>query len=152
MKEHMKGNKGAYALREVTCQDYDFVYDVKKITLKPYIEEIWGWDDRVQKKFCDEGFEVETHMIITYDGEDIGILETNELESRIEIVELQILPKYQGKGIGTSILKDIIEKYKGTSKRIGIGCFKQNGGAKRLYERLGFKLIKETTNHYVLEM
>ena len=142
----------AYELREVTQQDYNFIYHVKTTTLKPHIELVWGWDEEVQTKYLEESFGLETQLIITYEQEEIGILELNELEKRIEVVELEILPEYQRKGIGTKILQDIIEEYKGKGKHVGIGCFKINRDAKRLYERLGFIMIKETETHYVLEL
>lgn len=142
----------AYELREVTHQDYNFIYHVKTTTLKPHIELVWGWDEAVQTKYLEESFGLETQLIITHEQEEIGILELNELEKRLEVVELEILPAYQRKGIGTKILQDIIEEYKGKGKQVGIGCFKINGDAKRLYERLGFIMIKETETHYVLEL
>lgn len=141
-----------YELREVTQQDYNFIYHVKTTTLKPHIELVWGWDEAVQTKYLEESFGLETQLIISYEDKEIGILELNELNQRIDVVELEILPEYQRKGIGTNILKDIIQEYKGKGKNVGIGCFKINADAKRLYERLGFILIKETPTHYVLEM
>lgn len=53
--------------------------------------------------------------------------------------------EYQGKGIGTKILKDILEKYNDTD--IEIQYFKQNPVGV-LYERLGFEKSGETNFHY----
>lgn len=141
-----------YELRAVTPNDYDFIYDVKTTTLKPHVELVWGWDEASQKKYLEESFGLETQLIIMHEGNDIGVLELNELKQRLEVVELEILPPYQGKGIGTNILRDLIDEYTNKGKRVGIGCFKINIRAKALYERLGFMLIKETANHYVLEL
>lgn len=48
-------------------------------------------------------------------------------------------------GIGTSILRDVLlDNY---DKKITIQYFKQNPVG-RLYERLGFKLVGETSFHY----
>lgn len=143
---------GVYELRAVTHQDYNFIYHVKTTTLKPHIELVWGWDEAVQTKYLEESFGIETQLIITYEDQEIGILELNELQQRIEVVELEILPEYQRRGIGTHILQDIIDEYTEKGKKVGIGCFKINTEAKRLYERLGFMLIKETATHYVLEL
>ena len=52
---------------------------------------------------------------------------------------------YQGKGIGTKILKDVIEEHK--EFNIEIQYFKQNPVGK-LYERLGFVPNGETEFHY----
>ena len=62
-----------------------------------------------------------------------------------EVGNICIIPEYQGKGIGTKILKDILEQYK--DKNIHIQYFKQNPVGK-LYERLGFVVNRETNTHY----
>lgn len=67
------------------------------------------------------------------------------------IVELEILPEFQGKGIGSSILKDVIEDAKKKDKKVQIGCFKVNEGTKTLYLRSGFKIIYETETHFIFE-
>ncbi|MEG1001465.1 MAG: hypothetical protein RSG75_10600, partial [Cellulosilyticaceae bacterium] len=86
---------GTYELREVTHQDYNFIYHVKTTTLKPHIELVWGWDEAVQTKYLEESFGLETQLIITYEDKEIGVLELNELAQRIDVVELEILPEYQ---------------------------------------------------------
>ena len=61
------------------------------------------------------------------------------------IENICIIPEYQRKGIGTKILKDIIEKYNETN--IEIQYFKQNPVG-NLYERLGFEKYGENNFHY----
>ena len=62
-----------------------------------------------------------------------------------EVGNICIVSKYRGKGIGTRILKDILEKYNNTN--IEIQYFKQNPVG-NLYERLGFQKSGETNFHY----
>lgn len=150
----MKGEKTMnkmIELRQATKEDYDFLYHVKKTTLKPYIEEIWGWDEDVQQAFFADSFDSKTHQVVLYKGIAIGLLETFIKDNKIDVVELELLPKYQGKQIGTFILKDIMHRARENTMRVGIGCFKQNIGAKKLYEKLGFQHIEETTTHYIME-
>ena len=54
-------------------------------------------------------------------------------------------PEYQGKGIGTQVLKDIMRVHK--DQTLHIQYFKQNPVGK-LYERLGFTINGETEFHY----
>ena len=140
-----------YLLKSATVDHYDFIYNVKKITLKEHIERIWGWDEEYQQNDFRQCFIPQKNNIIVYDNEEIGYLETNEEDNILHIVELEILPKFQGEGIGSSIIKDIIEYADASEKKVSIGCFKINTGAKRLYERLGFKVLEETETHYILE-
>ena len=138
-------------LRPATRKDYDFLYYVKKTTLKPYIEEIWGWDEDIQQAFFANSFDTKTHQVIFYKGIAIGLLETFINDHKIDVIELELLPEYQGKQIGSSILKDILKTANQNNMKVGIGCFKQNARAKKLYEKLGFHQIKETATHYILE-
>jgi len=140
-----------YLLKPATMEHYGFIYHIRKVTLEEYIEKIWGWDEEYQQSDFRECFIPEKNKIIVYDNEEIGYLETSEEDNIVYIVELEILPEYQGKGIGSSIIKDIIEYGGASQKKVNIGCFKINRGAKRLYESLGFKVIEETETHYILE-
>jgi len=140
-----------YLLKSAAMDNYDFIYNVKKLTLKEHIERIWGWDEAYQQNDFRQCFIPQKNKIIVYDNEEIGYVETNEEDNIVHIVELEILPKFQGEGIGSSIIKDIIEYADASEKKVRIGCFKINTGATRLYERLGFKVLEETKTHYILE-
>lgn len=144
-------NNKNYLLRAATMEDYNFIYHVKKVTLKKHIDRIWGWDEEYQQNDFRECFNPQNNKVIIYDNENIGVLEISYGGNIIHIVELEILPKYQGKGIGGAIIKDIIKNAHSTGKNVKIGCFKINIDAKGLYERLGFKVIEETETHYILK-
>ena len=140
----------SYSLKPATIEDYDFIFYVKKTALKQYIEKIWGWDEEYQQDDFRKCFLPQNNKIIVCNDEEVGFLEVNEKENIIYIVELEILPQYQGKGIGTSIISDIIQHSRSVNKKLEIGCFKINLGASRLYERLGFKVIGERETHFIL--
>ena len=87
--------------------------------------------------------------IIEYDNKDIGFYNGEVVENGdYEIGNICILAEYQGKGIGTKILEDIINQNKECN--IKLQYFKQNPVG-RLYERLGFVLVGETKYHYQVE-
>lgn len=132
-----------------TDEDYEFVYYVKKNAYIKYVEECWGpWNEEFQqdlfKKFIDKV--KDNTYIIYYDNKKIGFYNGELLDNgNYEIGNICIIPEYQGKGIGTKILKGKIEEYK--DRNIEIQCFKQNPVYK-LYERLGFVRNGETDFHY----
>lgn len=136
-------------LREYTNDYYEFVYEVKKNSYKKYVEDCFGaWVEEVQQKYFESFINQvkENAYIIQYDNKDIGFYNGKVLENgNYEIGNICIIPEYQGRGIGTKILKDILEKYSDTN--IEIQYFKQNPVG-RLYERLGFKRVRETDFHY----
>lgn len=140
-----------YLLRKATIEDYDFIYGVKKRTLRSHIEKIWGWDEEYQKKDFSESFIPSRNNIILLNNVNIGVLEVTEENKIIYISELEILPEFQGKGIGSEILKNVLNYGKRKGKKVQIGCFKINEGAKSLYLRLGFKIVDETETHFIFE-
>lgn len=84
-------------------------------------------------------------VIITKDGIDIGFYNGELLEDTYEIGNICIIPEYQNRGIGTAILKDILDANK--DRTVTLQYFKKNPVG-RLYERLGFKVVGETKFHY----
>lgn len=127
----------------------EFVYQIKKNAYKKYVEECWGkWDEDAQRKYFDTFInQVEKDAwIIQLNGVDIGFYNGMKIDDETyEIGNICIIPEYQGKGIGTSVLKDIIKLHE--NQNILIQYFKQNPVGK-LYERLGFIPNGETEFHY----
>jgi Acetyltransferases len=141
-----------YDLRYATDEDYNFLYELNKISMFNYVQEIWGWEESVQQKFFCDKFSCEKYKIIVYDNSDIGAVSVSKKDSYIFINIIEILPKYQNKGIGTSIINQIITDSKNEDfSRVLLQVFKKNP-AKKLYDKLGFSTIDETKTHYVMEL
>jgi ribosomal protein S18 acetylase RimI-like enzyme len=67
------------------------------------------------------------------------------IEQRGDILHLHGLilkPKFQGQGIGTTVLNMLSDRYKGTMDRIELGVYQENTGAIRLYQKMGFVITK----------
>lgn len=146
-------NRSQYNMRPYIDNEYhnykEFVYQTKKDAYKKYVEEIWGpWNEDEQRRYY-ENF-INTYQndawIIQLNGRDIGFYNGTTLEDgSYEIGNICIIPEFQGRGIGTQVLKDIIELHK--EQDLHIQYFKQNPVGK-LYERLGFIPTGETEFHY----
>lgn len=143
--------KPKIAFRKYAETDYDFIYDVKKIGYKKYVDEYFGgWNDEVQHKMFNNFIEEEKENIeiILCGTERIGFINGKLLPNgEYEQGNICILPQWQGKGIGTTILNRIIAEHKNCD--IVLRVFKSNP-AKHLYERLGFKTYSETISHYLM--
>lgn len=140
-----------YTLRNVTETDKSFIYNVKKASIYDYVDKIWGWDEEYQTIDFENDFNTEYFRIIVVDQKDIGFVQIYEDSLNINIIEIHIIPEYQGNGIGSSIIKAIIKQAVEKRKSVNIGTFIDNNRAKRSYERLGFKVIRITDTHYEMK-
>lgn len=134
--------------RKCEYDDLEFILKLKELCFKWYIEIIYGWDIDKQREFTKR--ELDEHLkdmkIITMDDNDIG-LTTFYNENDIYVVGMiMIHPEYQNKGIATNILKEYIEIARKDNKKIILKTYKKNP-ARKLYERLGFKIYKEDETH-----
>lgn len=142
-----------YNMRPYIDNEYhnykEFIYQTKKDAYKKYVEECWGsWIEEEQRKYFDSFIEKVKNdtWIIQLNGNDIGFYNGMELEDgSYEIGNICIIPEYQGRGIGTQVLKDIMQLHK--QKDLHIQYFKQNPVGK-LYKKLGFVPNGETEFHY----
>ena len=146
-------NPNQYNMRPYIDNEYhnykDFIYQLKKDSYKKYVEECWGsWIEEEQLKYYEKFIDTvkEDTWIIQLNGKDIGFYNGMTLEDgSYEIGNICIIPEYQGRGIGTQVLKDVMELHK--NQDIHIQYFKQNKVGK-LYEKLGFISNGETEFHY----
>lgn len=140
-----------YKLVPYTNEDFEFVYNVKKNAYKKYVEECWGpWNEEIQKELFDKFINTvkEDAYIIKLNDKNIGFYNGEILDDgSYEIGNICIIPEYQGKGLGTRILKDIMESHK--QQDLHIQYFKTNPVGK-LYEKLGFVPDYEKEFNYVM--
>lgn len=140
-----------YEVVEVDYDDYEFVFNIIKITMKDYIEEIRGWDEGLEHLFFKEEMSEEDNYVIKVDNERIAYLSLDKTADNIGIENLLILPKYQNKGIGTRIIKDLIRECKLKEKNLSLKAFKINEKANKFYTALGFNLVGEDNEYYKYE-
>ena len=84
------------------------------------------------------------------DGQDIGVLTVSDRQDALFVERLYILPAYQGRGIGTQLLRSIMARAFDRGLPVRLHVLKVNP-ARRLYERLGFTQVRETETSFVME-
>jgi RimJ/RimL family protein N-acetyltransferase len=135
-----------YTLRKAIKEDHDLIYDIKKNSLGEYITLTWGWDEELQRKMHENEMKTENIFLIQFNDEIIGTVGINNNNNEIIVSRMYIVDKFQSKGFGSRIIKEIIEE--NPAKKIKLGVLKVNPRAKKMYERLGFKIYHEENEHY----
>lgn len=145
--------KFEYTFRNCTLNDFDFLFSLKKQNFKWYVDKIWGWNDTDQKERLKQDLteHLEHKHIIICNNESIGIYVFHITENGdCFINEISLLKEYQNNGIGRKILEEQLRQNHEKGIRTILQVFKDNP-AKKLYERLGFKVYGETETHYQME-
>jgi ribosomal protein S18 acetylase RimI-like enzyme len=59
-------------------------------------------------------------------------------EGHIQLEKLYVLPRFQNRGVGSRLLRDLQQSANLQNTPIHLRVLSVNNGARRLYERLGF--------------
>ena len=84
---------------------------------------------------------------IIIDDKIIGSVCIKDLENAKLLDEIYLEKEFRNKGIGTDIIRKIIEN----NESVCLWVYKENIKAVSLYKRLGFKIIDETESRYYME-
>ena len=131
-----------YRLRPAGDADKTFLYELHCLTMRRHIEVTWGWDDAWQQADFSHRFERYDVSVIENDGVAIGSLWLEELPTAMYIADIQLLPAWQRRGIGTAVLGDVIAQAVDTRRAVELVVLPSNHGARRLYERIGFQVTE----------
>jgi GNAT superfamily N-acetyltransferase len=139
-------------LRRASAADADFVYRVMEATMRLYVEQTWGsFSEELTRKAVADVIASGSCSIIEFEGSDIGVLSVERLDDRIKLNQLYILPSHQNRGIGTSILRELIREARQVGKRLKLRVLAVNP-VRRLYEREGFRVVSTTPERIYMEL
>lgn len=140
-----------YNLRDAEKGDHDFLYNLTKTTMKDNVIKTWGsWDEKFQRKFFMKYVKTLRYQIILLGDQSIGAVAYSKKKDIITVDEIQILPEFQNKGIGTMVLKSIIAEAEKSNVPIELRVLKINHLAQKLYKRLEFIVVQESDTHYLM--
>lgn len=88
--------------------------------------------------------------VILAGGEPAGRLYVHRREREIRLMDIALLPEHRGRGIGGSLLHDLLAEGAAAGKRVTIHVEVYNP-AMRLYERLGFRQAGEIGIYRLME-
>jgi ribosomal protein S18 acetylase RimI-like enzyme len=87
--------------------------------------------------------------IITLDGTDVGWLQSVAEEDALFLGQLFVDSALRRQGIGSEVVKGLIEEAAGAGQALTLGVVKTNP-ALRLYERLGFRITHEDERKFYM--
>ncbi|WP_299615923.1 GNAT family N-acetyltransferase [uncultured Tateyamaria sp.] len=156
----MRDGRGQVSFRIIHDADRAFLEALYAST-RDWEFQLTVWKDDEKADFLKGQFEAQDlhyqrvypnaiRRIITLDGVDIGRLYVDRQDDNLRIIELTLAPGYQGRGIGTDILRSLLNEAHGGKVPVRLMVEKTNP-ALRLYLRHGFTQTDDQGQHLALE-
>ena len=149
----------AITLRPASPDDYDFLVEVYGSTRAEEMALV-PWTNEQRDAFIRAQFNAQqehylktypgaSHDIILSNGRPVGRLYVARLDHEIRIIDITLLPAERNVGIGTYLIKELLDDAKQTGKVTRIYVEEFNPSL-RLFERLGFSPSEQHGIHLLL--
>lgn len=149
-----------YTLRLAEASDEPFLYELFAGTqgqqfyllpLEPAIRDaLIRMQFEAQRTSYLQQYPASEHFIILVEEQPAGRLWVNEGAEEINVIDIVLTPSYQGRGIGTELLQQVIAKADAAGKAVRLFVDRTNERAFELYRGLGFEVCGEVP--FYLEM
>ena len=148
LKFYMCYNK--YKLENASIKDIERIKKYKLNTIFEYAKdldkkEVEKINNYVNKTIPKQIFEYKN---IVLNNIIVGSFLITKNENGLLLDEIFIEEKYRNKGIGTSIIKDVVSK---SNSNVYLWVYKDNIKAFNLYNKIGFNIKEETNSRYYME-
>ena len=148
-------------LRPAGASDRDFLLRVYASTREQELRLVnWSADQKAafvqmqfgaQDSYYREQYARATFDVIEVESEAAGRLYVDRLEDEIRIIDITLLPEHRGRGIGTTLIRQLLDEAAAGRKRLSIHVERHNP-ARRLYERLGFAMVADRGVYLLMEV
>ena len=151
---------GVIRLRPTTATDDPFLCALYASTRTEELAPV-PWTEEQKRAFLEMQFRAQSahyakhyagaeFLIIEDDGQPVGRLYLHRQPHDIRIVDISVLPEHRGRGIGSTLLRGILEEGAAAHTPVSIHVEHFNP-AMRLYERLGFRHIDTQGVYHLME-
>lgn len=154
-----RADRGAITLRPATPADYHFMRRLYEAGREEEMKQ-FPFDEFQKRQFLDQQFGAQSQHyqlhyptcernIIEKDGQAVGRLLVDEWRDQIRLVDIALMPEWRRSGIGTMLVREVLERGAKAGKDVTIHVEGFNP-ALRLYERLGFAHVDTNGVYYLM--
>src|SRR5215510_1496427 len=98
-------------LRKAVSSDVEFLYRLHRTAMQEYVIQTWGrWDEAWQSQYFHQHFNPSACQIIELQGQDIGTMCVERRATEIFLRNIEILPAYQTQGVGTQLMRALLDE------------------------------------------
>lgn len=146
--------------RPICAEDEGFLYRVYASTREDELKQV-DWENAQKEAFLKmqfnaqhsyymEHYRLATFDIVLVDGEPVGRLYVDRRKAEIRIIDIALLPLFRNRGIGSTLLKELLAEGEQSGRAVTIHVERYNP-ALNLYTRLGFRHIADNGVYYLME-
>jgi GNAT superfamily N-acetyltransferase len=152
---------GTVALRQVTAEDEEFLLAVYASSREDELAQVqWAegqkeafvrWQFEMQRREYDARFPDARYEVIVVDGRPAGRIWLGTDDEQLHLLDIALLKEFQNRGVGTLLLRRLMDEAAGANKFLRHMVFALNNDAHRFYERLGFLVIEDLGGYKHME-
>ena len=131
--------------RQAIEADLDFLDEMHTECMKEHMLRVYQWNPHLFR----QTFKPQHMQIILVNGAEVGMLQFSTSDKELYFGYLPIFPEFQNRGIGSGVLRHVLEQGRLLNLPVKLQVLKQNP-ALRLYKRLGFEVTEETSTHHIM--
>ncbi|CAB3797185.1 hypothetical protein LMG28614_04517 [Paraburkholderia ultramafica] len=144
----MSVQEPALTLRPALADDEAFLFELRKATMTEHLARVGEpTDDAEHRERLLHRYD--TARVVYIDGAPAGLLKAHRTDTEWVVVQLQITPALQGRGIGERALRTVLRAAQADALPVTLKVIKGNP-AKRLYDRLGFEIVGEDDSQFYM--
>lgn len=137
--------------RFATDEDIELLFEINRAALKDQVRANFGsWNDDFQRSMFWQSTEPSSHQLFYCGSQAVGFWFVRRDNDEIYLERLSLLPEFQNRGLGSSLVRELIADASASKRPLRLQVFLTNR-ARRLYERLGFRIVRGTDTHYHME-
>lgn len=106
-------------------------------------EQFLRWQFEMQRREYDARFPDPAYHVVLVDQRPAGRIWVGADDTQIRLLEIGLLREFQNRGVGTALVRRLIDHARQNDKPLRHMVFMLNENAKRFYERLGFVEIED---------
>lgn len=127
-------------------------YRITQQAMCDYVVQTWGaWHEDEQKAKHIANFDPLTSSIVMVEAEAIGLLTVEEHDDHLWLVKVYLLAQWRNRGIGRELVGGVLERGRVAGKPVRLRVLRVNTRARALYESLGFRVVGETPERFLME-
>lgn len=144
-------------MRPARTTDLSFLRHLYRVGRDRELDAL-NWPEAMRRDFCRTQFEAQHldytsrypkawFLLLEQRREPAGRLYIDLTGPSLHLIDIALLPAFQGRGIGTGILRALQNRAQGEGKPLSLHVQRGNDGAAALYRRLGFTLARPGASH-----